>query len=143
VTVDDRRQTVGNCMSSAANKMRDYRKIVAWEKADDLTVLIYNHSKEFPKEEMYALTSQIRRAAYSVAANIVEGASRNTLKDYLHYLFMARGSLAETTYFIHLAHRLVYLSAESYRLLTSAAEETGRILTGLIQSVQAEAGGRV
>ena len=130
-------------MSSAANKMRDYRKIVAWEKADDLTVLIYNHSKEFPKEEMYALTSQIRRAAYSVAANIVEGASRNTLKDYLHYLFMARGSLAETTYFIHLAHRLVYLSAESYRLLTSAAEATGRILTGLIQSVQAEAGGRV
>jgi four helix bundle protein len=130
-------------MSSAANKMRDYRKIVAWEKADDLTVLIYNHSKEFPKEEMYALTSQIRRAAYSVAANIVEGASRNTLKDYLHYLFMARGSLAETTYFIHLAHRLEYLSAESYRLLTSAAEETGRILTGLIQSVQAEAGGRV
>ena len=118
--------------------MRDYRRIIAWQKADDLTVLVYEETKKFPKDEAYALTSQIRRAAYSVAANIVEGASRNSLKDYLHFLYVARGSLAETDYFIHLSKRLKYLDDASHVLLASAADETARVLTGLIQSVQVE-----
>ncbi len=61
--------------------MRDYTKILAWQKADDLTVSVYEITRGFPKEELYSLTSQLRRAAYSVPANIVEGASRDSKRD--------------------------------------------------------------
>ena len=71
--------------------MRDYTKIVTWQKADDLTVAVYELTRHFPKDELYALTSQLRRAAYSVPANIVEGSSRESKKDYLHFLHIARG----------------------------------------------------
>lgn len=118
--------------------MRDYTKIQAWQKADDLTVAVYEATRLFPKEESYSLTSQIRRAAYSVPANIVEGASRESKKDYLHFLVIARGSLGETHYFLHLAQRLGYLSAADSNRLSSAAEETQRILAGLIRAVQSE-----
>ena len=70
--------------------MRDYTKIVAWQKSDDLTVAIYAATKSFPKDEVYALTSQIRRASYSVPANIAEGAARDTQKDYLHFWVFRR-----------------------------------------------------
>ena len=66
---------------------------------------------------IYGLTSQLRRASYSVPANIVEGASRESKKDYLHFLYIARGSLSETQYFIHLAQRLDYLSSEEAEAL--------------------------
>ena len=78
--------------------MRDYTKINAWRLADDLTVAAYQRTRSFPKEEIYGLTSQLRRASYSVPANIVEGASRDSKKDYLHFLYIARGSLSETQY---------------------------------------------
>jgi four helix bundle protein len=87
--------------------MRDYTKIEAWRLADDLTVVVYERTRSFPREEIYGLTSQLRRAAYSVPANIVEGASRESKKDYLHFLYIARGSLSETQYFIHLARQLI------------------------------------
>jgi len=120
--------------------MRDYTKIVAWQKADDLTVAVYGATRGFPKEEVYSLTSQLRRAAYSVPANIVEGSSRESLKDYLHFLHIARGSLSETRYFIHLAGRLGYLKAEDQGALTEATEAALRVLAGLIRSVEKEAG---
>ena len=118
--------------------MRDYNKIIAWQKADDLTVAVYTATRCFPKEELYALTSQLRRAAYSVPANIAEGASRNSQKDYLHFLFIARGSLAETGYFIHLAHRLGYLTSERRDQLSKQTDEVARILAGLIKAVKSE-----
>lgn len=120
--------------------MRDYTKILAWQKADDLTVAVYAATKSFPREEVYALTSQIRRAAYSVPGNIVEGATRESKKDYLHFLYIARGSLAETHYFAHLAHRLGYLDDVAYGNLTQQTEETQRVLAGLIGVVEKEAG---
>jgi len=80
--------------------MRDYTKIEAWRLADDLTVAVYERTRSFPREEIYGLTSLLRRAAYSVPANIVEGSSRESKKDYLHFLYIARGSLSETQYFI-------------------------------------------
>ena len=70
--------------------MRDYTKIRAWQMSDDLTVAVYQATRCFPDEERYALTNQIRRAAYSVPANIVEGSSRDSKKDYLHFLYIAR-----------------------------------------------------
>ena len=120
--------------------MRDYTKILAWQKADDLTVDIYNATKSFPKDEEYALTSQLRRAAYSVPANIAEGAARNSKKDYLHFLYIARGSLSETRYFIHLSGRLGYLNSEKTTVLMSQTDESLKVLAGLIRAVEAETG---
>ncbi|MEI6808635.1 MAG: four helix bundle protein [bacterium] len=120
--------------------MRDYTKIVAWQKADDLTVAVYGATKSFPRDEIYSLTSQLRRAAYSVAANIVEGASRESKKDYLHFLYIARGSLSEARYFIHLSCRLQYLDEERCRILTEQADEALRVLAGLVGAVERETG---
>ncbi|MCF7888940.1 MAG: four helix bundle protein [Victivallales bacterium] len=92
--------------------MRDYKKIKAWMLADSLAVDIYKIGISFPREELYAMTSQIRRAAYSVPANIAEGAGRRTIKDYLHFLDIAKGSLNETEYFIHLSKRPGYITQE-------------------------------
>jgi len=119
--------------------MREYTKIIAWQKADDLTVAVYEATKGFPKNELYALTSQFRRAAYSIPANIAEGASRGTQRDYLHFPHIARGSLAETRYFIHLSRRLGYLNQQTHELLAGQAEEVSRTLAGLIRSVEKEA----
>src|SRR6266498_1381678 len=91
--------------------MRDYTKIEVWKLADDLTVAVYERTRSFPRDEVYGLTGQLRRASYSVPANIVEGSSRESKKDYLHFLYIARGSLSETQYFIHLAKRLGFLSS--------------------------------
>ena len=121
--------------------MRDYTKIVAWQKADDLTVAVYEMTRHFPKDEIYALTSQLRRAAYSVPANIVEGSSRESKKDYLHFLYIARGSLSETRYFIHLSRRLKYVDDQSCGLLVQQADENMRILAGLIGAVEREVTG--
>jgi len=120
--------------------MRDYTKIKAWQKADDLTVGIYKATKAFPRDEVYALTSQIRRASYSVPSNIAEGAARHTQKDYLHFLYIARGSLTETRYFVHLSGRLGYLTQEQAGELQEQADECLRILAGLIRCVEKEAG---
>ncbi|MCF7855118.1 MAG: four helix bundle protein [Candidatus Pacebacteria bacterium] len=125
--------------------MRDYKKIKAWQYADDLTVAIYRESKLFPREELYALTNQIRRAAYSVPSNIAEGAGRSSKKDYLHFLYIARASLNETQYFVHLASRLGYLKQEQAEALEKLLKGTFARLYGLIEAVKKEAGlfGRV
>jgi four helix bundle protein len=118
--------------------MRDYTKIVAWRKADDLTVAIYQATRGFPREELYGLTSQLRRAAYSVPANIVEGSARETQRDYLHFLHIARASLSETRYFVHLATRLHYLDEALRDELMAQADETARILAGLIKAMETD-----
>ena len=120
--------------------MRDYTKIIAWQKADDLAVAVYEISRGFPKDEVYALTNQLRRAAYSVPANITEGSSRDSKKDYLHFLYIARGSLNEARYFVHLAGRLGYLNRAAEEPIEVQADEAARTLTGLIQAVENEAG---
>ena len=99
---------------------------------------IYEWTRTFPKEEIYGPTSQLRRAAYSVPANIVEGSARESKRDYLHFLYIARGSLSETQYFLHLSHRLGYLSDSHYRILGEQVKVTFRCLHGLIQAVERE-----
>ena len=88
----------------------NYTELDTWQKAMELVEDIYHATRKFPREEIYGLTSQLRRAAYSVPANIAEGASRESKRDYLHFLHIARGSLSEAQYFIHLARRLGYAS---------------------------------
>jgi four helix bundle protein len=120
--------------------MRDYTKIDAWRLTDDLTVAVYERTRSFPKEEMYGLTSQLRRASYSVPANIVEGSSRESKKDYLHFLYIARGSLSEAQYFIHLARRLDYLPSGESDVLREQTKIAFACLHGLIRAVEKEAG---
>ena len=120
--------------------MRDYTKIEAWRLSDDLTVALYERTRSFPREEIYGLTSQLRRAAYSVPANIVEGASRESKKDYLHFLYIARGSLSEVQYFIHLAQRLGYIPSKEADDLRQRTKTTFACLHGLIKAVEKEAG---
>lgn len=119
--------------------MRNYTKIEAWRLADDLTVEIYGKTKEFPREELYGLTGQLRRASYSVPANIVEGSSRESKRDYLHFLHIAHGSLSESQYFIHLANRLGYLNDTDKTKLHDLSRQTFACLQGLIEAVGKEA----
>lgn len=106
--------------------------------ADDLAVAVYQATRGFPKEELYGLTNQMRRAVVSVAANIVEGSAREGSKEYLHFLHIARGSLAETQYFLHLAKRLGYFKAAHFNELDQSARQTFACLHGLIVSVRKE-----
>jgi len=116
--------------------MRDYKKVVAWRRADQLTIEVYRITRKFPGEEVYGLTAQIRRAAYSVPANIAEGAGRETDAEYLRFLYIARGSLSETEYFLHLAHNLRYLSDNEYETLTALVNQTFAALHGLIRAIR-------
>ena len=116
------------------SNMRDHTKLRAFELADKLALLVYKQTMDFPREEMFGLTSQMRRAAVSVASNIVEGCARASLADYIRLLDMAYGSVRELEYQISLAHRLGYFSDVSE--LTSLVVETAKVLNGLIRSLR-------
>ena len=111
-------------------------KIKAWQLADKLALEVYRVTKEFPRDEIYGLTSQMRRAAVSVAANITEGAQRQTYKDYLNFLYTAKGSLAEVEYHVHLSQQLGYLSDVQVGGLATLEDEAARTLHGLIVWVE-------
>ena len=104
--------------------------------ADDLTVEVYLATKSFPKEELYGVTSQLRRSCSSVPANIAEGSARRTQKDYLHFLHIARASLTEAHYFIHLSRRLGYIVDQKHAELESMFLRTFACLIGLISAVE-------
>lgn len=99
---------------------------------------MYSKTKSFPKEELYGITSQLRRAVISVPSNIAEGASRGHKREYLNFLYIARGSMAETEYLLHLANRLKYLQESDYKRLEEIRKETAKTLQGLINSVKEE-----
>ncbi len=113
-----------------------YETIVAWQKAGDLTVEIYRVTDQFPTSEMYGLTSQMRRAAVSVPANIAEGAARQYMNEYQHYLYVAKSSLPELAYYIHLTCRLRLISEATRSRLDGLRSDTGRPLQGLIAWVE-------
>jgi four helix bundle protein len=120
--------------------MRDYRKIRTWRLADDLVVEIYRQSGSFPVHEMYGLISQWRRAGYSVPSNIAEGAARESDREYLHFLYIARASLAEVRYFCHLSKRLGYLDETSWEKLDKQIANVAVRLHRLIESMQNKVG---
>jgi len=116
--------------------MRDHTKLRAFELADEITVLVYQVTRDFPKEELYGLTAQMRRAAVSVSSNIVEGCARDSQADYHRFLTIAFGSLRELHYQVGLSKRLGYLSEQSAALLEPKIIETEKILNGLIRKMR-------
>jgi four helix bundle protein len=119
--------------------MRDFRKFQVWEKSHQLTLAINKATNSFPKDELYGLTSQIRRAASSVPANIAEGCGRSGDGDFACFLQIAAGSASELDYHLLLAHDLGYLSDIEYRGLNPTLLEIKRMLVGLIQNIKEKA----
>jgi len=116
--------------------MRDHRKLRCFELADSLVLAVYTATKSFPKEEQYGLTSQLRRAAISVASNIVEGCARHSQADYIRFLDMAFGSAREVGYQLTIAERLGYLPAAITTELALQADEPAQVLAGLLRSLR-------
>ncbi|HEX4142071.1 MAG TPA: four helix bundle protein [Pirellulales bacterium] len=119
--------------------MRDHRKLRAFELADSLVLAVYSATRSFPKEEQFGLTSQLRRSAVSVASNIVEGCARSSEPDYIRMLDIAMGSAREVEYQLSVAARLEYLSPNLALALSQSAEETARVLAGLLRSLRSGA----
>ncbi len=116
--------------------MRDHTKLRAFEMADEVVMLVYQVTAGFPREEMYGLTSQMRRAAVSVPSNIVEGCARDSQADYLRCVHMAFGSLRELHYQIGLSKRLGFLCNKDSSLVKPKIVETEKVLNGLIRALR-------
>lgn len=117
-------------------KEKGYKKLEVWKKANDFVVLIYRYTKDFPRNEEYALTSQIRRAALSIPTNIVEGQASTSKKEFLNFLNMANRSLVESEYLLEFALKLEYLTEEKHSELDKLRYNVGILLNGLIRSVR-------
>ena len=111
-----------------------YRRLAAWQKADELAYQVYQATKQFPGDERFGLTSQMRRASVSVAANIVEGYAHSSAKEQRRFFEIARASLTELEYYIDFSHqRLAYITQEQFALLRALRQDTGRLLYGLLR----------
>jgi four helix bundle protein len=116
--------------------VQSYRELIVWQKAMDFVAEVYRVTRSFPKEELYGVTSQVRRAAVSIPSNIAEGQGRQTTGEFRQFLGHARGSLLETETQVLLSERLKYLDHKTTENLLQQAAEVGRILNGLIGSLQ-------
>jgi four helix bundle protein len=112
-----------------------YQELIVWQRAMELAVEVYRVSRTFPKEEVYGLTSQMRRAAVSVPSNVAEGQGRLNPKEFRQFLGQARGSLLEVETQVELAHRLGFLSEVDLRALMQRTQEVLRLLNGLISKL--------
>jgi len=112
---------------------RDFQSMKVWQKSHELTLLIYQATVNFPKEELYGLTSQMRRAAYSIPTNIAEGSGRSSNTEFKRFLQIAMGSAAELEYQLLLAKDLSYLSINQYEPLSLLIVEIRKMLGGFIK----------
>lgn len=117
--------------------MQDFKQLVVWQKAHKLTLAIYNTTPNFPKDELYGLTSQIRRAAVSIPANVAEGCGRNGDIEFARFLQIAMGSAAELEYHLLLAHDLGFIENTQYNQLNQDLVEVKRMLNAFIQKLKA------
>ncbi|MFZ1412994.1 MAG: four helix bundle protein [Defluviicoccus sp.] len=119
--------------------LRSYQDLEVWKKSIDWAEAIYRASSEWPHVERFGLTSQVRRAAVSIPANIAEGAERHGRAEFLHFLGVAKGSLAEAETHLLIAERLGFLTPVDRQPLREAASEIGRMLSGLTRSLRSKA----
>ena len=118
--------------------MRDFRNLKVWEKAHRWALAIYVATRDFPKEERYGLTSQIRRSGASIATNIAEGCGRHGEKEFARFLDISAGSASESEYHLLLAHDLRFLDEKTYDRLAADIREIKQMLTSLIRKVRSQ-----
>lgn len=114
-------------------KIRDFTDLVAWQEAHGLALMIYKVSKPFPKEEMWGLTNQIRRASVSVTSNIAEGFARQSKKEKVQFYYMSLGSNSELLSQLMLARDLKYLNKNKYEKVSEKSKHVNRLLRGLVK----------
>jgi len=115
-------------------QIKTFKDLLVWQKSHNLVLIIYKITNDYPKHELFALTSQTRRSASSIPANIVEGFRRQSLRDSINFYNTADASLEELKYHLLLANDLNYMSKERYIFVTEKTEEVGKLLTGWLQS---------
>ena len=118
--------------------VKHYRDLLVWQKAMELAEVCYDLTKSFPREEMFCIVPQIRRAAISIPSNIAEGYGRGNDKEFSHYLRIARGSISELETQLLLCQRVGLIESEQLKLVMVISDETGRILRGLQKTVKGE-----
>lgn len=122
-------------MTNGGTQIKSHRDLIAWQKAMNLVAAVYEASKGFPKEELYGLTSQTRRAAVSIPANIAEGQGRRSKKEFCQFLGNARGSLLELDTHLELALRFGYIKSQQYVVIETQIHEVGRLINGLLRAL--------
>jgi len=115
--------------------MFTFEKLDVWQKAIDFADLVYNHTRNFPTDERFGLTNQMRRAAVSISSNIAEGTSRVSQTDFARFIEIATGSVFEVVSQAFIGRREGFLNDENFHALYSAADEIGRMLSGLRKSL--------
>ena len=115
--------------------MKHWKDLLVWQKSHELVLSVYRLTSDFPKSERHGIVDQIRRAAASIPANTVEGHSRNSQKDFLRFLYIARGSLEELRYFLLLSKDLSFINAKKHIELEGDCEKVSKLLNGLIKSL--------
>lgn len=116
--------------------VQNYRDLIAWQRAMDMVKLIYGLTKEFPRDEVFGLTSQIRRAVVSVPSNIAEGQGRSSTKEFIRHLSIGHGSLREVETQLLIAEMQGYISEDDRKRGLELCSEVGRLITGLSNSLK-------
>jgi len=116
--------------------IKNFYNLNAWRKAHEFVLEIYKTTKKFPKEELYGITSQLRRASASIAANIAEGFSRYHYNDKIRFYHNARGSVSETQNFLFLAKDLSFLNEKEFKDIFGLSEEVNKLINGLVRSIE-------
>jgi four helix bundle protein len=124
---------MGGCMGD--QKMKSYKDLIVYQKSYKLSLEIYQTTKNYPKEEIYGLISQMRRSSVSIPCNIAEGYRRGHRKEYIQFLHMAHGSCGELETLISLSHDLTMIDTNTFEKLYSMQEEVSKLLNGLISSL--------
>jgi four helix bundle protein len=120
----------------ATQTEKGYQKLLVHQKADELALAVYKETASFPKEEIFGITSQMRRAATSVPANIAEGYTRHHTNDKIRFYNVAQGSLVELEYFIDFSAKLGYISTDNYKDIREKSIEAGKLLGGYLRGIR-------
>ncbi len=115
-----------------------YENLDAWKQATDLAIRIYEVTRTFPRDEIYGITSQVRRAAVSISSNIAEGAGRKSKRDFKQFIHMASGSLNEVESLLYICFRLNFIEPDLYKGLKEDIDKVGRLIGGLLKYLNAE-----
>jgi four helix bundle protein len=118
-------------------KIKNYRDLLVWQKSMDMTVMLYRIVKNLPKEEIYSLSDQMRRAAMSIPSNIAEGFGRNSTKEYIHFLYITKGSVCELETQLMLCVKIKYLTETEIQPIMDLLDEIGKMITTIIKTINA------